>query len=128
MGTDTGVTPHGRNLRELELMVAGGMTPWAAYVATTRTAAELMGLDGELGTVEVGKRADLVVVTGDPADVGACRRGSRRSTSTGFASPPDLEAPRRDRYARTGRMVSGVSGTSGSGRGTRRAPRGRPAR
>ena len=45
------------------------MTPWAAYVATTRTAAELMGLDGELGTVEVGKRADFVVVTGDPADV-----------------------------------------------------------
>jgi len=69
MGTDSGVTPHGQNLRELELMVAGGMTPWAAYVATTRTAAELMGLDGELGTVEVGKVADLVVVTGDPADV-----------------------------------------------------------
>lgn len=69
MGTDTGVTPHGRNLRELELMVAGGMTPWAAYVATTRTAAELMGLDDRLGTIEVGKRADLVVVTGDPADV-----------------------------------------------------------
>ena len=69
MGTDTGVTPHGQNLRELELMVAGGMTPWAAYVATTRTAAELMGLDAELGTIEVGKKADLVVVTGDPADV-----------------------------------------------------------
>ena len=70
MGTDSGVTPHGQNLRELELMVAGGMTPWAAYVATTRTAAELMGLDGELGTVEVGKLADLAVVTGDPSDVG----------------------------------------------------------
>jgi imidazolonepropionase-like amidohydrolase len=69
MGTDSGVTPHGQNLRELELMVAGGMTPWAAYVATTRTAAELMGLEGELGTVEVGKLADLVVVSGDPADV-----------------------------------------------------------
>jgi imidazolonepropionase-like amidohydrolase len=69
MGTDSGVTPHGRNLRELELMVAGGMTAWAAYTATTRTAAELMGLDAELGTIEVGKRADLVVVTGDPADV-----------------------------------------------------------
>jgi imidazolonepropionase-like amidohydrolase len=69
MGTDSGVTPHGRNLRELELMVDGGMTPWAAYRATTRTAAELMGLDAELGTIEVGKRADLVVVSGDPADV-----------------------------------------------------------
>ena len=70
MGTDSGVTPHGRNLRELELMVAGGMTPWAAYVATTRTAAELHGRStGSSGTVEVGKLADLVVVTGDPADV-----------------------------------------------------------
>jgi imidazolonepropionase-like amidohydrolase len=69
MGTDSGVTPHGQNLRELELMVAGGMTPWAAYVATTRTAAELLGLEDELGTVEPGKRADLVVVAGDPADV-----------------------------------------------------------
>ena len=69
MGTDSGVTPHGQNLRELELMVAGGMTPWAAYVATTRTAAELMGLADELGTIEPGKRADLVVVAGDAADV-----------------------------------------------------------
>jgi imidazolonepropionase-like amidohydrolase len=69
MGTDSGVTPHGRNLRELELMVAGGMTPSAALVATTRTAAELLGVDGELGTIEPGKRADLVVVSGDPLDV-----------------------------------------------------------
>ena len=69
MGTDSGVTPHGQNLRELELMVDGGMTPWAAYVATTRTAAELMGLADELGTIEPGKRADLVVVAGDAADV-----------------------------------------------------------
>jgi imidazolonepropionase-like amidohydrolase len=69
MGTDSGVTPHGRNLRELELMVAGGMSPVAALVATTRTAAELLGLDGELGTVEPGKRADLVIVAGDPLSV-----------------------------------------------------------
>jgi imidazolonepropionase-like amidohydrolase len=69
MGTDSGVTPHGRNLRELELMVAGGMTPAAALVATTRSAAELLGVDGDRGTIEPGKRADLVVVTGDPLDV-----------------------------------------------------------
>jgi imidazolonepropionase-like amidohydrolase len=69
MGTDSGVTPHGENLRELELMVEGGMTPMQAIVATTRSAAELMGLEDELGTLEPGKRADLVVVDGDPLDI-----------------------------------------------------------
>ena len=69
MGTDSGVTPHGNNLRELALMVEGGMTPMQAVVATTRSAAELMGLEKELGTLEPGKRADLVVVDGDPLDV-----------------------------------------------------------
>jgi imidazolonepropionase-like amidohydrolase len=70
MGTDSGVTPHGNNLRELALMAEGGMTPMQTIVATTRSAAELMGLDDELGTLEPGKRADLVVVDGDPLDVG----------------------------------------------------------
>ncbi|HEX2767351.1 MAG TPA: amidohydrolase family protein [Candidatus Limnocylindria bacterium] len=69
MGTDSGVTPHGENLRELALMVEGGMTPMQAIEATTRAAAELMGLQDELGTLEPGKRADLVVVDGDPLDV-----------------------------------------------------------
>lgn len=68
MGTDSGVTPHGRNLRELELMVEGGMSPAQALAATTSSAAELLGVDGELGTLEVGKRADVVVVGGDPYD------------------------------------------------------------
>jgi imidazolonepropionase-like amidohydrolase len=68
MGTDSGVTPHGRNLRELELMAAGGMTPGAVLEATTRSAAELMGLDGDLGTIAEGKIADLVVLGGDPYD------------------------------------------------------------
>lgn len=71
MGTDSGVTPHGENLAELALMVEGGMTPHQALVATTRTAAELMGLAAELGTLEPGKRADLVVVDGDPFEVAA---------------------------------------------------------
>lgn len=68
MGTDTGVTPHGENLQELTLMVEGGMTPIEALTATTKTAAELMGLEDELGTVESGKVADLVIVEGDPLD------------------------------------------------------------
>jgi imidazolonepropionase-like amidohydrolase len=69
MGTDSGVTPHGRNLRELGLMVEGGMTPLAALEATTRSAAQLLGVDEQLGTIEIGKIADLVVVTGDATDV-----------------------------------------------------------
>ena len=68
MGTDSGVTPHGRNLRELQLMADGGMAPAAVLEATTRSAAELLGVDGELGTVAEGKLADLVVVAGDPYD------------------------------------------------------------
>jgi imidazolonepropionase-like amidohydrolase len=68
MGTDSGVTPHGRNLRELQLMVDGGMTPAAVLEATTRSAAELLGVDEDLGTVEPGKLADLVVLGGDPYD------------------------------------------------------------
>jgi imidazolonepropionase-like amidohydrolase len=68
MGTDSGVTPHGRNLRELELMAAGGMQPAAVLEATTRSAARLMGLERDLGTIEEGKLADLVVIGGDPYD------------------------------------------------------------
>jgi imidazolonepropionase-like amidohydrolase len=73
MGTDSGVTPHGRNLRELELMAAGGMAPAAVLEATTRSAAQLLGVDGELGTIEPGKRADLVVLEGDPYDFAGMR-------------------------------------------------------
>ena len=68
MGTDSGVTPHGRNLRELQLMADGGMPPAAVLEATTRSAAQLLGVDGQRGTVEAGKLADLVVVSGDPYD------------------------------------------------------------
>jgi imidazolonepropionase-like amidohydrolase len=71
MGTDSGVTPHGRNLHELQLMVDGGMTPAAALEATTRSAAQLLGVDADLGTIEPGKLADLVVVSGDPYEVGS---------------------------------------------------------
>jgi imidazolonepropionase-like amidohydrolase len=68
MGTDAGVIPHGDNLDELQLMADCGMSPEDVLVATTRSAAELMGLGRELGTIESGKRADLVVVSGDPFD------------------------------------------------------------
>ncbi|WP_225743097.1 amidohydrolase family protein [Marinilactibacillus sp. Marseille-P9653] len=68
MGTDAGVMPHGTNLRELVLMTEGGMTPMEAIVATTKTAAECLGWENELGTLEKGKLADLVVIKGNPLD------------------------------------------------------------
>jgi imidazolonepropionase-like amidohydrolase len=72
MGTDAG-TPfnrHGANAEEIALMVECGMSPAEAIVATTRTAAELLDILDECGTVEPGKRADLVIVEGDPlADI-----------------------------------------------------------
>jgi len=66
MGTDSGVTPHGRNLRELALMAELGMSPAAVLEATTRSAAQLLGVGEERGTIEPGKLADLVIVDGDP--------------------------------------------------------------
>jgi imidazolonepropionase-like amidohydrolase len=69
MGTDSGVTPHGRNLEELALMAEYGMAPADVLRATTRSAAALLRLDDEIGAIEPGKRADVVVVDGDPLDV-----------------------------------------------------------
>jgi imidazolonepropionase-like amidohydrolase len=66
MGTDTGVGPHGSNAEELERMVEAGMTPMQAIVATTRSAAECARIAHLTGTLEVGKRADVLGVDGDP--------------------------------------------------------------
>jgi len=69
MGTDCPETPHGTNLRELVLMAQNGFTPAQALVAATSSAARLLGLDRELGTLEPGKRADVVVVRGDALEL-----------------------------------------------------------
>jgi imidazolonepropionase-like amidohydrolase len=70
MGTDAAVGPHGRNLRELGEMVRCGMTPMQAIVASTQVPAELLRRTRDLGTLEAGKLADVVVVRGDPlADI-----------------------------------------------------------
>lgn len=65
-GTDAGVSKHGRNADEFELMVQHGMTPQGALVAATINAAELLGLASEVGTIEPGKSADVIAVAGDP--------------------------------------------------------------
>ena len=77
MGTDSGVGPHGTNLDELPLMAAGGMTPAQVLAATTSSAAELLGIAEETGTVVPGKRADLVVVAGDPLDLASLKQNIR---------------------------------------------------
>ena len=74
-GTDAGVSKHGRNADEFELMVANGMTPVTALQAATVNAAELLGLSDEIGTIEPGKSADIVAVSGDPlSDVTVLKR------------------------------------------------------
>jgi imidazolonepropionase-like amidohydrolase len=70
-GTDAG-TPfnlHGENLGEIKLLVDyGGFSPMAAIEAGTRVSARVLGLENELGTVEAGKIADLILVAGNPLD------------------------------------------------------------
>ena len=55
-------------LLELGLWIKDGATPWQALLAATKNAAELCGKDAALGTVEVGKLADLIVVEGNPLE------------------------------------------------------------
>lgn len=57
---------HGRNARELTLMVENGLTPSQAIVAATKTAAEVCRVADRVGTLESGKLADLLVVDGNP--------------------------------------------------------------
>ena len=65
-GTDAGVSKHGRNADEFELMVKHGMTPATAIQAATVNAADLLGLANQIGTIEPGKEADIIAVQGDP--------------------------------------------------------------
>jgi imidazolonepropionase-like amidohydrolase len=70
VGTDSGTpfNPHGRVWRELELLVELGLTPARALVAATRLGAQCLGLSQTIGTLEAGKRADLLAVEGNPLD------------------------------------------------------------
>ena len=69
-GTDAGVYTHGLNARQFALMVKWGMSPAEAIRAATLGNAELFGLKDQIGSLSVGKRADIIAVDGDPlADV-----------------------------------------------------------
>ena len=73
-GTDIWQNPVGVHM-ELEQMVSAGMTPEQAIRAATADAARILGADKDLGSIAVGKRADLVILDADPlADI----RNSRR--------------------------------------------------
>jgi imidazolonepropionase-like amidohydrolase len=82
LGTDTSNWPlfisffHGPStIREIELLGEAGMSPMEVICSATRIPAEMMGMSGDFGTVQVGKRADLVVLTEDPLqDLSAFRR------------------------------------------------------
>lgn len=65
-GTDSGVSEHGENAKEFQLMVEAGMPAMEAIQAATRVTAELLGIEDELGTLEKGKIADIIAVDGDP--------------------------------------------------------------
>ena len=65
-GTDTGVSPHGRNAEEFALMVRNGMSPTLAIRSATVDAADLLGIAARAGTIEPGKDADIIAVDGDP--------------------------------------------------------------
>jgi imidazolonepropionase-like amidohydrolase len=76
-GTDAGTpfNPHTFLAQELALMVEYGLRPMDAIVAATRSAAENLGLAPEIGTLDVGRLADIIVVDGDPStDIAAVGR------------------------------------------------------
>jgi imidazolonepropionase-like amidohydrolase len=77
MGTDSGVCPHGRNLEELTLMASCGMPAADVLVAATSSAAELLGVAEQAGTLTPGKRADVVAVDGDPFDLASLKPAIR---------------------------------------------------
>lgn len=93
MGTDSGVGVHGTNLDELALMADLGMSPVQAWHASTASAAELLGVADEHGTLEPGKVADVVVFDGDHTDLAGL---AARVRGVWLAGRPALGAPTPD--------------------------------
>ncbi len=81
-GTDAGIPGHSL-LRSLELYVRAGLTPMEALRSATAVAAKSMGMDGEAGTIEPGKRADLLILDANPLTDIANIRKSRFVVAAG---------------------------------------------
>lgn len=67
-GSDPGVFPHGDNAREFAELVKAGLTPMEAIVSATVHAADMLGRGESIGTLEVGKLADMIAVEGNPLE------------------------------------------------------------
>lgn len=67
MGGDVGVYPHGENVSEMELMVEYGMKALDVLKAATTVNAKALHMEGQIGSVKEGMKADLVIVAGDPS-------------------------------------------------------------
>jgi imidazolonepropionase-like amidohydrolase len=96
LGSDAACTPsalydfHGfLTLRELELLGEAGLTPQEAIKAATLTPARMLGLADEIGTIEVGKRADLVIVRDNPLDTLRAMRSVQWTVKDGVAHTPE---------------------------------------
>jgi len=89
-GTDKAIPGHSLH-RELELYVQAGLTPMQVIQLATSGAAKVMGLDGDVGTVQAGKRADLILVQGNPLEqFSDLRKVTRVVTKGQMYDPEDL--------------------------------------
>jgi imidazolonepropionase-like amidohydrolase len=70
VGTDAGAdfVPHGSNASELEYLTNIGLSPMQSIVAATQTGSQVLGLADTLGTIEIGKQADLLIINGNPLE------------------------------------------------------------
>ena len=103
-GTDAGGHGHPPNAIEIACLVRAGMSPLQALRAATGWAAECIGRGHDLGTIEQGKLADLVVVKGDPlADVGILQTPENIALviKSGEIAADRLSSPERRRGATT---------------------------
>jgi imidazolonepropionase-like amidohydrolase len=67
-GTDAGVFKHGLNALEFQYMTESGMSPMTAIQSATMEAAKLLRIDDKLGSIEVGKLADIIAVNDNPIE------------------------------------------------------------